>query len=68
MEVGGESGGVRIDMELKKKERVWKTRVNCLEAHTKQFTSILQLLQSLRVRIPDSSTRSRSSMTLSLKA
>uniref|UniRef100_A0A1I7X0V3 Saposin B-type domain-containing protein n=1 Tax=Heterorhabditis bacteriophora TaxID=37862 RepID=A0A1I7X0V3_HETBA len=49
MDIGGEVGQ-RVDRELKNRERVWRTRINCMEASTKNFSSILELLKSLKTR------------------
>ncbi|CAJ0946281.1 unnamed protein product, partial [Mesorhabditis belari] len=38
------------DPELLKRERVWRTRNNCLEAQQKHFSSVLQLLQGIKMR------------------
>uniref|UniRef100_A0A0M3HXQ6 CDC73_C domain-containing protein n=1 Tax=Ascaris lumbricoides TaxID=6252 RepID=A0A0M3HXQ6_ASCLU len=39
-----------IDRELKNKERVWKNRTSVMEAASKDFTPILSILHSLKVR------------------
>ncbi|KHN72688.1 Parafibromin [Toxocara canis] len=39
-----------IDRELKNKERVWRNRTSVMEAPSKDFTPILSILHSLKVR------------------
>ncbi|TKR72904.1 hypothetical protein L596_020288 [Steinernema carpocapsae] len=46
----GAEGTAIIDRVKGSKERVWRTRSTCLVAPNKNFSSILSVLQSLRVR------------------
>ncbi|CAI4222700.1 unnamed protein product [Auanema sp. JU1783] len=39
-----------FDREWKSRERVWRTRENCLDAATKDFTPLLEMLKSLKAR------------------
>lgn len=41
----------RIDRDVRARERIWRTRANCMEAATKNFTGVLELLKSLKVSI-----------------
>ena len=38
-----------VDRELRSKERVWKTRKSIMEALAKDFSSVIQVLQRIKV-------------------
>ncbi|VDM96555.1 unnamed protein product [Thelazia callipaeda] len=52
-----------LDRELKSKERVWRNRSSVMEAASKEFTSILSILHSFKLR-EEAAQRQKSSIPL----